>query len=507
MPSRKKNLLRIAAVVIFVLGLGLLYLTNIGILSFGRPYLYQFSGEMSAVDPLVAFVNVNVIPMDGERVLRNQTVLVRDGLIEKIGGGVEVPAEALRVDGTGRYLMPGLVDMHVHVMNEDDLLLFVANGVTTVRNMWGMTGASLAFGFPDQLALREAIRKGDLFGPTIYTTGPVMEGQPKNHPLMQAFITPAEAQTFVNWQAGQGYDFIKVYDHLDAETYRAILGAARERGLPVVGHAPFAAGIEGVLSGGQATIEHLTGYIDADAVRFLIPEDQLAEYAARTRAARVWNVPTLALYPKNGVSPTRLRELEHQPGMAYLSPSRKALNQFLYSQMTGGHTYAGGDYPERIAALNLAMTRALHEAGAGLLLGTDALNPYHLPGYSAHEELGYLVQAGLSPYEALQAGTHDAALALGKLNEFGTVTEGKRADLILLQQNPLSDVSSVQTRVGVMLRGRWLAEDHLQSMLNALAESFKPSLLERLWPLSLIAVAIYLIVWKVRPFSREERNA
>ena len=217
-------------------------------------------------------------------------------------------------------------------------------------------------------------------------------------------------------QAARGYDAIKVYDNLDAEVYRAILETAREHGLPVVGHAPLALGLEGVLGGRQATIEHLTGYLDPDAAEFLIPEDQLDAYAARTREAGVWNVPTLSLYPKNSVSPERQAELERQPGQQYLSPARRAMNRFNYSQMSGTHTYAGENYPERIAALNRTTIHALHRAGAGLLLGTDALNPYQIPGYSAHEELAALVQAGLSPYEALRAGTHDAALALGQLD-------------------------------------------------------------------------------------------
>ena len=140
------------------------------------------------------------------------------------------------------------------------------------------------------------------------------------------------------------------------------------------------------------------------------------------------------------------------------------------------------------------MIRALHEAGAGILLGTDAAQAYHLPGFSVHEELALLVEAGLSPYEALEAGTSNAAEAMGKQAEFGTVEVGKRADLILLESNPLTDVRNLQERSGVMLRGRWLAEEQLQSMLAELVESCRPNLLERLWPLSLLILAIYLIL-------------
>jgi imidazolonepropionase-like amidohydrolase len=146
------------------------------------------------------------------------------------------------------------------------------------------------------------------------------------------------------------------------------------------------------------------------------------------------------------------------------------------------------------------MVRALHDAGAGILLGTDAAQAYHLPGFSVHEELELLVEAGLSPYEAIEAGTSNAAKAMGKQAEFGTVEVGKRADLILLESNPLNDVSSLQRRSGVMLRGRWLAQAQLQSMLDSLAGSYRPHLLERVWPLILIGVGIYL-------FWRRYRNS
>ncbi|MBM3145435.1 MAG: amidohydrolase family protein [Chloroflexi bacterium] len=273
----------------FVVSLLSLYLANAGILSFDKPYIYRFSGSLKNDNNLVAFTHVNVIPMDSERVLEDQTVIVRDGVIESLGSSeqVQVPREALVVDGQGKYLMPGLVDMHIHIQYENDMLLLVANGVTSVRNMWGSTGKMLRFGFPDQLVLRKQIEQGKLFGSTIYSAGPTMEGSPSFHPLAGVFDTPESARESVKWQASQGYDFIKVYDHLSPDVYRAIIETAQEEGIPVVGHVPFAIGLDGVLASGQRTIEHLTGYIDPDAVRFIIQEDQLEEYAIKTREAGV----------------------------------------------------------------------------------------------------------------------------------------------------------------------------------------------------------------------------
>jgi hypothetical protein len=200
------------------------------------------------------------------------------------------------IEGRGYYLTPGLVDMHVHIQDANDLLLFAAYGVTSVRDMSGTTGFLRSMGFPDQLNLRNRIRRGELLGPTIYTAGPIMEGDPPTTPLMLVIRTPEEAASSVAWQVEQGYEYVKVYDHLSAEVYAAVLEAAREHGLPVVGHTPGEVGLEQVLAGGQVTIEHLSGYVDPDAGIFLIPEDRLQAYAEMTRQSGVWNTPTFSVY-------------------------------------------------------------------------------------------------------------------------------------------------------------------------------------------------------------------
>jgi len=500
----KKLLSNILIGLLLILGLALLYLTNTGVISFGRPYIRQISSELPEVTPLVAFENVNLIPMDRERVVENQTVIVRDGLIAAIGNSdqVSIPDGALVIDGRGQYLMPGLTDMHVHIQYENDMLLLVANGVTSVRNMWGNTGKMLRVGMPDQLKLREQIQNGELLGPTIYSAGPTMEGKPAFHPLAEVFPSPEAASQSVSWQKAQGYDFVKVYAHLSLDTYQAILDTARGNSLPVVGHVPFAVGLDGVLAGGQETIEHLTGYIDPDAAEFIIPEDQLAGYAQKTHESGVWNCVTLSVYPKSKETPQGFQRLQNQVGMRYVSPGARLPMPFIYMMAARAHTYQGADYPQRIAELNRRMVSALHQAGAGILLGTDAAQPYHIPGFSIHEELEMLVDAGLSPYEALEAGTRNAAEAMGEQAEFGTVEVGKRADLILVGDNPLTDVGNLQERSGVMLLGRWITDDEIQTILEGIVESYKPNLLERVWPLVLIGAGIYLI-WR-RKRSPEE---
>ncbi|MCB8959979.1 MAG: amidohydrolase family protein [Ardenticatenales bacterium] len=485
-----KQIGRIGAGLAILLATGLLVLTNMGVIRLGAPYIYGVAAATG--DRPVAFVDVNVLPMDEERVLPGQTVLVRDGVIVALGpaGTVPLPAGALLVAGNGSYLLPGLVDMHVHIENENDLLLLVANGVTTARNMWGNSGRKLWFGLPDQLALRQQIAAGHLFGPTIYTAGPIMEGEPAFHPLAEPIRSPAAAVESVRWQAAQGYDFVKVYDHLSAEAYEVVLAEAAAQGLPVAGHVPVAVGLDGVLAGGQQTIEHMSGYIDPDAVKWLIPPDQLADYAERTAAAGVWNVVTLSEYPKSGATPAGFERLQAQSGLDYLSPGTRLLSPFFYMMTRRSHSYRGADYPEQVAALNRQMVAALHDAGAGILLGTDAAQAYHLPGYAVHEELALLVEAGLTPYEAIAAGSRDAALALGAPAAFGTIAPGQRADLLLVDGNPLADVGQLQNRRGVMLRGRWLPAPELDGLLAGLAASYEPSWLDRLWPLALLLVGL-----------------
>jgi hypothetical protein len=205
-----------AVALLVVCGAGLLPLTYSGFLSLRQPYVLRRSAELQPDPVPVAFVDANVVAMDGEQILAHQTVLIRDGKIQRMGERttIHVPADARIIDAQGQYLMPGLVDMHVHLKEENELLLFVAHGVTTVRDMWGTTGMQLALGFPDQLEMRAKIQAGELLGPTIYTAGPLMEGEPPTSPLMPVFRTPEEAAEAVAWQKEQGYDFVKVYDNL-----------------------------------------------------------------------------------------------------------------------------------------------------------------------------------------------------------------------------------------------------------------------------------------------------
>jgi imidazolonepropionase-like amidohydrolase len=424
---------------------------------------------------MTAFVDVSVTPMDSERVLNHQTVVIHAGVISAIGpvSTTDIPDDARVIDGSGRFLMPGLADMHVHISNQEEFLLFITNGVTTVRDM---------FGDADRLAWRAGVERGDILGPTIYTSGSIIDGNPPWIEGSTVVQTAEEAEQVVAEQKAAGYDFVKVYDFLSPDAYAAIVAAAAKHGMPVVGHVPDAVGLSGVLAAGQASIEHLRGYgaalvADPEKVTHgsedwaMADTSKMLGLAEATREAGVWNCPTLVVGQK-WVQPEEQRALLAQPVMRYIAPAVR-------DEWNPDSSYLSFFPAEKLAAVEgshkerLLMTRALHRAGARLLLGTDCGNPFVVAGFSVHEELANLVAAGLTPYEALLTGTRDAAEFLGATGEFGVVATGARADLILTDGDPLEDVGVVAEPAGVMVRGVWLTREELAERLDRLAESYK----------------------------------
>jgi len=418
-----------------------------------------------------AFMGVHVIPMDSERILWDQTVLVVGDRIVALGPASEVePPPGVRlISARGRFLLPGLADMHVHVGTERDLTLFLAHGVTTVRNMWG---------FDWLLDWKREIERGEMLGPTIFTAGPLLDGDPPIWDTSPVVTDPREAERIVRMQKREGFDFVKVYVRLSSEVYEAVVSEARRQGMAVAGHVPYQVGLDRVLSAGQASIEHLDGYMEAlkrddspeitggdvdrrfFAVSF-VDRDKIAVLARKTRDAGVWNCPTLIVEKKWGTREETARFFERVE-MAYVPPptldwwkDHSGLNLSRES----------ADIARQGYAVRKDLVRALCDAGAGILLGSDTPNPLVVPGLSVHEELENLVEAGLTRYEALRAGTFDAARFLGQEEEFGQVRVGARADLLLLDRSPLDAVSNASIPRGVMVRGIWLDREELDKML------------------------------------------
>ncbi len=430
---------------------------------------------------VIAFTNVNVIPFDRERVLAAQTVIVRDGRIAEIGPAekTKVPAGALQIDGRGKYLMPGLADMHVHLypgagapddLASQQLQLFLANGVTTIRNMIGK---------PEHLVLRDRVAKGELPGPTIYTAGPPLLGN--NVP------TPEAAERIVTEEKKAGYDLLKVHEGLAPETYAAIVATANRVGIPFAGHVTATVGLKRALDAHQTSIEHLDGYLQAlvaddspvkptgsqvvlGPVLEHIDESKIPALAAATRKAGVWNDPTLTLF-KLVVSDAKPEDLLKWPEMQYV-PARMREGFAKQKQSTMGD-HAPASERQRYINLRNKMLVALHTAGAKLLIGPDSPQFFLVPGFGTHRELDSFVEAGLSPYAAIEAATRNPAEYFAEFmktpRDFGTVEAGMRADLILLDANPLQSVANLSKRAGVMVRGRWLPESELRKMLENIA--------------------------------------
>jgi len=433
-----------------------------------------------AASPTVAesivIINVNVIPMMSETVLSARTVIVTDGEIVAVGNvdDTPVPEDAFVVDGTDRFLMPGLFEMHGHVpgLNSRDLdrvlQLFVANGITTVRGMLGQQS---------HLELRSALQKGERLGPQLYTSGPSLNGR--------SVSSPERAISMVEEQHAAGYDFLKIHPGLTREEFDAMAAAANRVGIRFAGHVPEDVGIRRALAAGIATVDHLDGYMEA----LLRPNDdpsgglsgffgvfiadqadetKIAEIAAATAEAGVWNVPTESLFRHATSSESDPDDMVDWPEMKYMPANTVARWHRAKRDILDDVNYRP-DTAARAVALRQQLILALHRSGAGLLLGSDSPQIFNVPGFAIHRELEYLVDVGLTPYEALQTGTSNPAEFFGRPGVSGVVKTGAVADLILLDANPLDDITNTRRIHGVMVRGRWLPRSELDGLLKRLA--------------------------------------
>lgn len=429
----------------------------------------------------VAFVDVNVLPMDAERILESHTVLVRDGRITAMGpsGTFDLPADATVVEASGRYLMPGLSEMHAHIPTpqagedviERTLFLYVAGGVTNIRGM---------LGHPRHLELREQSARGEILAPRIFTSGPSFNGNTAQ--------SVSAAREMVVAQSAAGYDLLKLHPGLSREVFDAIDAGADEAGIPFAGHVSGDVGLRRALEAGYASIDHLDGYVEAlagmeerfdpEATGFFgfgvvdgADGGGIDELARQTAAAGVWNAPTQTLM-ENLLSPEDPEEMARRPEMRFMPPRtvRQWVEQKRSFQAQEGFT---AERAERYLELRRSLIRALEEAGAGLLLGSDAPQWWNVPGFSVRRELELVVRAGLSPYAALRSGTAAPAEYFGEADRWGTIAEGMAADLVLLDANPLDDIRNLWRQAGIMIGGRWLPQAEIDRRLDEIAEEVR----------------------------------
>jgi imidazolonepropionase-like amidohydrolase len=425
-------------------------------------------------DATVVISHVNVVPMDTERVLPDQTVVIERGKILRIEAGAAEPLkDAIQVDGRGKYLMPCLADLHVHLFSPDDLGAYTLYGICTVLNMDGG---------PQHLRWRQQVRDGKLLGPTIYTAGHIIDGLPPLNELFLTAETPADGEAIVRREKQAGYDAIKLYGTLRPDVFRAILRTAEAEKIPVVGHINRQVGALEVLKSSQVLAAHLEDLLFA---RFdHMPSDvELQEFATAIAASPITITPNLNVNPTNIPQMQDLDGVLHSPDSAVLSPA--AYSQWMPANNRNERNDQTAQQIEMMKGsqqILLKLVKMLSDRGVPLVLGTDAA-PYGLPGLSAHQELQELTEAGVSPYQALLTATRSAGKFITTnipgAPGFGTISEGAEGDLLLLSANPLEDVRNAQRIEGVMMRGRWLCVDDLARLrggLESRAKQVRPQL-------------------------------
>jgi imidazolonepropionase-like amidohydrolase len=457
-------------------------LRKIHCLIFISLFLFAACTTAKQSTPEFAITNVNLITMENETVLPDRTVLIGDGKILAIddAGKITPPQGAQIIDGQGKYLVPGLAEMHAHIPQprdstdtsnvEETLFLYLSNGITTIR---GMLGA------PYHLKLREQVKTGEIFGPRIYTSGPSLNGR--------SVQSDSAARAMVRAQKTAGYDFLKLHPGLTLENFNAIAETAAEAGITFAGHVSTAVGVRRAIAAKYASIDHLDGYVEG-----LVPEEagvdpaqggffgynftnladesKIAELVQATKDAGVWIVPTESLMEHIAL-PGDPEEMIKAGEYRYVSPRVRRFWVERKKRFLESEEY-NAEQARRFIALRRQLLKAMHDAGVRLLLGSDAPQIFNVPGFSIQHELQMLVAAGLSPYQALRTGTVNPARFFNAESEYGTVAVGKSADLILLDANPLEDIGNVAARAGVMVRGKWLPEQEIQARLAEIAGKY-----------------------------------
>jgi len=454
---------------------------------------------------VLAITHVTVIDATGRVPQPDTTILVTGQRIAAIGpsSSLAIPGGAQVLDATGKFLIPGLADMHIHLTGAGEptgsrkfiLPLLVANGITTVRDMGGAV---------DQLAtLREEIASGKQIGPHIFFTGPFLDGDP---PAFQPSITIhnwAEGRAAVRNLKAQGVDFIKTQSRLSREAFFAVADESRKQGIRFVGHVPDRVSASEASEAGQSSIEHLTGVLlgystkEAKLRQEILAQAPTGQTPAQSRASfekwvrkllesqsasrasalhqeflknRTWQVPTFPVVV-NLAFLTPKTDKASDPRMKYIPGNLRAIWERGRGEELRALSTESITLREAVVKMSLEAVGKMNEAGVGIMAGTDAAAPNVFPGSSLHEDLAYLVEAGLTPMQALQGATKNPAEFLGNSATEGTIEKGKLANLVLLDGNPLESISNAQRIRAVILRGKLLDRAALDALL-ASVESY-----------------------------------
>ncbi|MCC7131626.1 MAG: amidohydrolase family protein [Gemmatimonadales bacterium] len=449
------------------------------------------SSRTHLVPGVSVLTGVHVVPMDRDTVLRDVDVLVRDGRIAAIGRRLAVPAGARRIVGGGRYLMPGLADMHAHLYADEyvadsvaphELGVFLANGVTAAR---------LMIGTPVHLDLRKRIGAGTLTGPGLWIASPQFAGRADPH--SRVVTTAAQARAAVREVAGLGYDFVKLTVLITPDVYDAVVDEARQAGIRVIGHVDPRVGVPKALEAGQQ-IEHFDGYwesmlADLAPIRQSvsdvgvyyprnwqsldwIDDGKLARLVGATARAGVAVTPTHTFFVETFAEPVPDSVVKARPDWAHIPPKMRDLywngRQRYWANPPSAARRA------RYVEVRRKLLTTMVDSGGTILAGSDAPGGLLGYGWTLHRELEHFVRSGLSPYQALRTATVNPAGFLKADADIGTVTVGRRADLVLVEGNPLADIRNTARIGGVMVGGRWLERPELDRLIAEAGRRLNP---------------------------------
>ncbi len=436
--------------------------------------VFQNMGTTQKIEgEVTAFTNVNVIPMTSETVLENQTVVIEgDEIILVTGSGnVDFDEEATIIDGKGKFLVPGLAEMHGHVPPtdppanaprymtmdyvENTLFLYTAAGITTVRGM---------LGWPNQLGLKDKVKSGELIGPSLYLAGPSFNGN--------SISSPGQAAEKVIEQKEEGWDLLKIHPGLTLEEFDAMANTANDIGITFGGHIPADVGIIHAIEMGQETIDHMDGYVAyLNEYEGAELDQKIHKLINLTIENNVWIVPTQALWATI-IGAADYEAMQQYDELKYIPATLVSGYNAWANRLLNNPNFNRENAIEH-AQLRQRLLSEMNKSRVKILMGTDAPQLYSVPGFSIHRELEVMAEAGMSPYEILVSGTVNVGEYFSHKDDFGTIQKGQRADLILVKKNPLKDIAHLKDHSGVMVAGRWMSKEFIDSKLTEIESSYK----------------------------------
>ncbi|NNJ89840.1 MAG: amidohydrolase family protein [Eudoraea sp.] len=421
--------------------------------------------------------DVSILDVRSGEMIEHQSIEIDSGKIQRITGILEdTTGFKTVINGSGKYVMPGLAEMHAHIPSppvsqeqlEETLFLYLSNGITTIRGM---------LGHPSHLELKKQVARGEVLGPRIFTSSPSLNGN--------TVRTVEEAKAKVTQYQKDGYDFLKIHPGILRPVFDQVVETAREVNITFAGHVPVDVGIRHALNSGYASIDHVDGFLEG-----LVPETikvnprengffgynftMLADttlipsLVSLAKENKVWIVPTQSLFER-WFAPVSADQLLNEPEMIYMPVTTLTNWKIRKEQTMGEDTNFSTPQWERFNAIRLQLIKALQDNGHGMLLGSDAPQLFNVPGFSIHHEIQGMVNAGVSPLQIIESGTVNPAIYFDQQEVFGQVKEGMVADMLLLRENPLEDIRALKKLEGVMIGGRWIDRKTIDKKLKVIA--------------------------------------